>query len=220
MRILLVEDDPVLGSGIRIGLERTGYTVDWMMDGGGALQALLTESFDLMILDLGLPKVDGLSLLKKLRDEDDKLPVLILSARDSVMDKISGLDHGADDYLIKPFDLDELQARVRALLRRKADRAAPVIRYGELKLDPAARSVTFKGQPVALPTKEFVLLELLLDNAGRVLSRDQIEERLYGWRLSVESNTTEVHVHYLRKKFGKELIVTVRGAGYMVPKIS
>lgn len=218
MRILLVEDDPMLGSGIRTGLERTGFTVDWLMDGGGALQALMSESFDLMILDLGLPKMDGLSLLKKLRDEGDKLPVLILSARDTVLDRITGLDHGADDYLVKPFDLDELHARVRALLRRKADRASPLIKYGTLVLDPAARTVTFKGKPVALPAKEFVLLQVLLDNAGRVLTREQIEERLYGWRDTVESNTTEVHVHYLRKKFGKGIIVTVRGAGYMVPK--
>lgn len=209
----------MLGSGIRSGLERSGLTVDWLMDGGGALQALMSESFDLMVLDLGLPKMDGLTLLKKLREEGDKLPVLILSARDTVSDRITGLDHGADDYLVKPFDLEELQARVRALLRRKADRAAPQIKYGSLVLDPASRTVTFKGTPVALPAKEFVLLQLLLDNPGRVLSREQIEERLYGWRDTVESNTTEVHIHYLRKKFGKELIVTVRGAGYMVPKL-
>lgn len=218
MRILLVEDDPMLGSGIRSGLERSGFTVDWLMDGGGALQAVMNESFDLMVLDLGLPKVDGLSLLKKLREEGDKLPVLILSGRDTVSDRIAGLDHGADDYLIKPFDLEELHARVRALLRRKADRASPLIKHGALVLDPASRTVTFTGKPVALPSKEFVLLQLLLDNPGRVLSREQIEERLYGWRDTVESNTTEVHIHYLRKKFGKGLIVTVRGAGYMVPK--
>lgn len=220
MRILLVEDDPTLGSGIRSGLEGTGFTVDWMMDGDGALQALLSESFDLVILDIGLPKLDGLSLLKKFRDEGHKLPVLILSARDSVLDRVVGLDHGADDYLIKPFDIDELHARIRALLRRKADRATPLVNYGDLVLDPATRIVTFKGKPVILPTKEFVLLHLLLDNTGRLLSREKIEERLYGWRLTVESNTTEVHIHHLRKKFGKGLIVTVRGAGYMVPKTS
>ena len=220
MRILLVEDDPTLGSGIRSGLEGTGFTVDWMMDGDGALQALLSESFDLVILDIGLPKLDGLSLLKKFRDEGHKLPVLILSARDSVLDRVVGLDHGADDYLIKPFDIDELHARIRALLRRKADRATPLVNYGDLVLDPATRIVTFKGKPVILPTKEFVLLHLLLDNTGRLLSREKIEERLYGWRLTVESNTTEVHIHHLRKKFGKGLIVTVRGAGYMIPKTS
>jgi len=219
MRILLVEDDPTLGNGIRGGLERTGLTVDWLMDGGSAAQALLTETFDLVVLDLGLPKMDGLSLLKKIRDEGNKVPVLILSARDTVLDRVAGLDHGADDYLIKPFDLEELYARVRALLRRKADRAAPAIKYGDLVLDPAARTVLFKGSLAAIPAKEFVLLQLLLENTGRVLSREQIEDRLYGWRQTVESNTTEVHIHYLRKKFGKELIVTVRGAGYMVPKI-
>ncbi len=218
MRILLVEDDPALGGGIRSGLEGVGFTVDWVMDGGSVLQAILSESFDLMVLDIGLPKLDGLSLLKTLRDEGNKLPVLILSARDTVLDRIAGLDHGADDYLIKPFDLDELYARIRALLRRKADRASPLITRGDLVLDPAARVVTFKGEHVALPAKEFVLLHLLLDNTGRVLSRETIEGRLYGWRLIVESNTTEVHIHHLRKKFGKELIVTVRGAGYMVPK--
>lgn len=220
MRILLVEDDPTLGNGIRIGLERSGLTVDWLMDGRSASQALLTETFDLIVLDLGLPKMDGLSLLKKLRDEGNKLPVLILSARDTVLDRITGLDHGADDYLIKPFDLEELHARVRALLRRKADRAEPVIKYGDLVLDPAARTVTFKGNLVAIPVKEFVLLQLLLENAGRVFSREQIEDRLYGWRQTVESNTTEVHIHYLRKKFGKGVIVTVRSVGYMAPKIS
>ncbi len=218
MRILLVEDDPTLGSGIRSGLEGAGFTVDWLMDGDGALQALLSESFDLVVLDIGLPKLDGLSLLKRFRDEGNKLPVLILSARDTVLDRIVGLDNGADDYLIKPFDMDELYARIRALLRRKADRATPLVNYGDLVLDPATRIVTFKGKPVVLPTKEFVLLHLLLDNTGRLISREKIEERLYGWRLTVESNTTEVHIHHLRKKFGKELIITVRGAGYMVPK--
>lgn len=220
MRILLVEDDPTLGNGIRTALGRAGLTVDWLMDGGSASQALETETFDLVVLDIGLPKMDGLSLLKKLRDEGNKLPVLILSARDTVLDRITGLDHGADDYLIKPFDFDELHARVRALLRRKVDRAAPVIKHGDIVLDPAARTVTFKGVLMAIPVKEFVLFQLLLENAGRVFSREQIEDRLYGWRQAVESNTTEVHIHYLRKKFGKEVIVTVRGVGYMVPKIT
>lgn len=220
MRIMLVEDDPILGGGIRSALERSGYIVEWLRDGSGVVEAIGSESFDLLVLDLGLPKMDGLSLLKQLRTRGEKLPVLILSARNGVPDRIAGLDHGADDYLVKPFDLGELDARIRALLRRNAGRAEPLIRYGELELDPAARAVTFKGESVALPAKEFALLELLLDNAGRVMTREQIEERLYGWRLTVESNTTEVHIHYLRKKFGRDFIVTVRGAGYMVPKPS
>lgn len=220
MRILLVEDDSQLGNGMRVGLERAGYAVDWLTDGDEAQQALQSESFDLMVLDLGLPKLDGLSVLKQIRDKGEDLPVLILTARDTVADRVTGLDYGADDYMIKPFDLDELYARIRALSRRKVDRASPLVRYGDIEVDPAARTVMKEGKPVMLPAKEFSILILLLDNVGRVMSREQIEEKVYNWNDSVESNATEVHIHHLRKKLGKELIVTVRGVGYMVPKKS
>ncbi len=218
MRILLVEDDPQLGQGMRAALEQVGYTVDWLTDGLDARNALTTAPFDLMVLDLGLPSLSGISLLKEIREEGNKIPVLILSAHDTTADRVSGLDCGADDYMIKPFDLEEFYARIRALLRRRMDRASPAISYGSIILDPAARTVTLNGKPVFLPSKEFSILFLLLENAGRVMSREQIEEKLYSWNDAVESNATEVHIHHIRKKLGKELIVTVRGVGYMVPK--
>lgn len=218
MRLLLVEDDTLLGDGVSAGLRQSGYAVDWVEDGRAAQLALETGSYGLMVLDLGLPRLSGLDLLKWLRGRGDSMPVLILTARDTVADRVQGLDSGADDYLIKPFDLDELSARVRALLRRHAGRATPLLRHGALVLDPAAHRATHAGQPVELTSREFSLLQLLLSNAGKVLSREQLEQSLYGWNEEVESNAVEVHIHHLRKKFGPGLIRTVRGVGYSIEK--
>ncbi len=220
MRILLVEDDPLLGDGIRIALQQAGYSVDLFTNGVEARHALDAESFDVMVLDLGLPQKDGLSLLREMRAAGFLLPVLILTARDTVADRVAGLDLGADDYMVKPFDLDELHARIRALLRRHSGRASPTIKYGSIELDPAARLVTLAGQYISLTAKEFSMLYLFLENVGHILSREQIEEKIYGWNDLVESNSTEVHIHHLRKKLGKELIITVRGAGYLIPKLA
>jgi DNA-binding response OmpR family regulator len=218
MRILLAEDDPLLGEGLSSGLRQLGYTVDWVQDGIAAEQALSTADVDALVLDLGLPRQDGLTLLRKLRQSDHNLPVLVLTARDTVDDRIMGLDQGADDYVIKPFDLMEVAARLRAITRRREGRANPVMQYGELAVDPAARTVTLRGEPVTMSGNEFSVLEALLSNAGRILSRDQLEETLYGWDEGVESNAMEVYIHHLRKKLGKDLIRTVRGIGYTIPK--
>lgn len=217
MRLLLVEDDPLLGDGIQIGLTQIGYTVDWLRDGLAARQALEQERFDLAVLDLGLPGMDGISLLRWLRGRGDATPVLILTARDRVEDRVSGLDTGADDYLVKPFSLDELAARLRAIQRRHGGRASPTIRYQDIELDPASKQVTQNGVPVELTFREFTILEALLATTGKVLSRERIESLLYGWEEGVESNTIEVHVHHLRRKLGKELIRTMRGVGYLIP---
>jgi DNA-binding response OmpR family regulator len=218
MRILLAEDDPLLGEGLSSGLRQLGYTVDWVRDGIAAEQALTTADVDALVLDLGLSRQDGLTLLRKLRQSDRNLPVLVLTARDTVDDRIAGLDQGADDYVVKPFDLMEVAARLRAITRRREGRANPVIQYGELVVDPAARTVTLRGEPVNISGNEFSVLEALLNNAGRILSREQLEESLYGWDEGVESNAMEVYIHHLRKKLGKELIRTVRGVGYTIPK--
>ena len=218
MRILLVEDDPLLGDGLTIGLRQSGFAVDRLKDGHSADLALQSEHFDLLVLDLGLPKMTGMEVLQRARSRGNTLPVLVLTARDATGDKIAGLDAGADDYLVKPIDLDELSARIRALLRRSAGRAAPVLSVGQISLDPAAHLVTLEGKPVELAGREFALLQLLLENAGRVLSRSQIEQSLYGWRDEPDSNALEVHIHHLRKKLGSERIRTLRGVGYMVPK--
>lgn len=218
MRILLVEDDSMLGDGVRAGLTQEGFTVDWVQDGAAAQFAVQAEPYALMILDLGLPKLAGLDLLKQLRQSGNQLPVLILTARDTIADRVNGLDSGADDYLIKPFDLDELAARIRALLRRNTGRATPQIQHGDIILDPAAHSVTASGAPVALSTREFAILQALLESAGRVLSREQLEQQLYGWNDEVESNAVEVHIHHLRKKLGANLIRTIRGVGYTIMK--
>lgn len=218
MRILLAEDDPLLGEGLSSGLRQLGYTVDWVRDGIAAEQAMMAEGLDALVLDLGLPRQDGLTLLRKLRQSDRDLPVLVLTARDTVDDRITGLDQGADDYVVKPFDLMEVAARLRAIMRRREGRAHPVIRYGELVVDPAARTVTLRGEPVNISGNEFSVLESLLSHAGRILSREQLEETLYGWDEGVESNAMEVYIHHLRKKLGKELIQTVRGVGYTIPK--
>jgi DNA-binding response OmpR family regulator len=218
MRLLLVEDDALLGDGIKAGLEQTGCTVDWLRDGASAATALANERFDALILDLGLPRQDGMAVLRGLRRNGSDLPVLILTARDTVAERVAGLDAGADDYLVKPFDLDELAARLRAIARRRSGRAAPRIVHGNLVLDPAGRVLTLAGEPVELGTREFVILQALLENAGQVLSRERLEESLYGWNEGVESNAIEVFVHHLRRKLGRELIRTVRGVGYYIPR--
>jgi len=217
MRLLLAEDDPQLGDGLTVGLRQDGYAVDWVKDGVAADLALKTENFDLLVLDLGLPKLAGMEVLARLRGRGQTLPVLILTARDATGDKIAGLDSGADDYVVKPIDLDELAARVRALARRSAGRASPLLRHGEIELDPAAHRVTLGGVPVELATREFSLLQALLQNAGRVMTRAQLEASLYGWRDEPDSNALEVHIHHLRKKLGANVIKTLRGVGYVMP---
>ncbi|WP_440467350.1 response regulator [Pseudomonas sp. YH-1] len=218
MRILLAEDDQLLGDGIRAGLGLEGDTVDWVSDGVAADQALATDEFDLLVLDLGLPRKDGLEVLRGLRRRGDLTPVLILTARDKVADRVAGLDAGADDYLTKPFDLDELLARVRALTRRHTGRAAPLLQHGELALDPATHQVSLAGSPVDLAPREYALLRLLLEQRGKVLSRARLVEALYGWDGDLESNAIEVHIHHLRRKLGNGLIRTVRGIGYGIDR--
>jgi two-component system response regulator QseB len=206
----------MIGEAIRAGLKREGFAVDWMHEAAAARAALATEPFDLLLLDLGLPGSDGLTLLKGLRQRGAALPVLIITARDAVSDRVAGLDAGADDYLIKPFDLDELAARIRALLRRRSGRPAPLIEHQGVVLDPAAHRATRDGAEVALSPREFALLQLLMERPGTILSRAQIEERLYGFGEEVESNAVEVHIHGLRRKLGAAFILTVRGVGYRV----
>ncbi|HNF63685.1 MAG TPA: response regulator transcription factor [Zoogloea sp.] len=218
MRILLAEDDPQLGDGLTVGLRQAGFTVDWVRDGPAADVALQAEAFDLLVLDLGLPRLGGLDVLARVRGRGQAVPVLILTARDAVGDKVAGLDGGADDYLVKPVDLDELAARIRALIRRSAGRSAPLLVWGELVLDPAARRLTRAGEPVELSGREFALLQMLLEGAGRVLTRSQLEQSLYGWGDEPDSNALEVHIHHLRKKLGSELIRTLRGVGYTIPR--
>jgi len=216
VRLLLVEDDAMIGEAIRSGLKRDGFALDWVRDGDAADGVLQTEQFDLLLLDLGLPRKDGLQVLKSLRARGDMLPVLIITARDAVSDRVQGLDAGADDYLVKPFDLDELAARIRALLRRKSGRTVPEIEHLGVTLNPATHRVTQHGREVALSPKEFALLQLLLERPGTILSRAQIEEELYGWGEEVESNAVEVHIHGLRRKLGADFIVNVRGVGYRI----
>lgn len=218
MRVLLVEDDAPLADGIRVALKPEGYTVDWLRDGASALHALLHESFDLAILDLGLPRMDGIAVLKRLRASTKATPVLVLTARDATEDRIAGLDSGADDYLVKPFEVEELKARLRALLRRSFNRPQPAIDYRGVQLDPVSQQVRYRGEGVALRRKEFLLLHQLLSQPGRVLTRDRLEQVLYGWNEEVESNSIEVHIHHLRRKLFPELIRTVRGVGYLVDK--
>ncbi|MBL8429457.1 MAG: response regulator [Dechloromonas sp.] len=218
MRILLVEDDQQLGDGLTIGLRQSGFAVDWLKDGHSADQALQSEAFDLVVLDLGLPRLSGMEVLNRARQRGQTMPILILTARDATGDKVAGLDSGADDFLVKPIDLDELTARIRALTRRSAGRAAPLLIHGDLALDPAAHTVTLAGQPIELSSREFPLLQMLLENAGRVLTRSQLEQSIYGWRDEPDSNALEVHIHHLRKKLGNDLIRTLRGVGYTIAK--
>jgi DNA-binding response OmpR family regulator len=216
MRLLLVEDDAMVGEAVRKGLRLDGLTVDWVRDGIQAEAALADHDYDLLLLDLGLPRKDGLALLEGLRGAGNDIPTLIITARDAVADRVRGLDAGADDYVVKPFDLDELTARVRALARRRSGRARPLLAVGELALDPARREVRHRGEPVNVSAREFALLSALMEHPGAVLSKEALEERLYGWGEEVESNTVEVHVHNLRRKLGTGVIRTVRGMGYRI----
>ncbi|MBS1227412.1 MAG: two component transcriptional regulator, winged helix family [Proteobacteria bacterium] len=218
MRLLLVEDDAMVGAGIRTGLGQQGYTVDWVRDGAAAELAMQTTAYDAVLLDIGLPRKTGLELLALWRKQKNAVPVLIITARDAVSDRIRGLDAGADDYLVKPFDLDELAARLRALLRRNSGRATPVIEHGALTLDPATHEVTLGGAPIKLSAREFALLHSLLEKPGVPLSRAQLEDRLYGWEQEIGSNAVEVHIHSLRRKLGNEWVRNVRGVGYLVPR--
>ena len=218
MRLLLAEDDAMIGASIQKGLRQDGFAVDWVEDGHAAELALAQGVHDVLLLDLGLPRKEGLAVLSAMRARGDTRPVLILTARDSIADRVAGLDAGADDYMVKPFALDELAARIRALLRRHTGRADPVLSYGDVELRPATREARVRGEPVALSPREFALLEALLVRPGAVLSRAQLEEKLYGWHEEVESNAVEVHLHGLRRKLGSELIRNVRGVGWMLAK--
>lgn len=220
MRVLLVEDDELLGDGLRTGLKQAGYTIDWVTDGVSANNAITDNDFDLVVLDINLPKMSGLEVLRNIRKLGRNTPVLLLTARDSVPDRVEGLDSGADDYIVKPVDLDELCARLRVLQRRSVGRSDPVIQYGDLVLDPAAHRVTVNEKPISLSMREFVLLQHLLENVGRVIPRARLEQKLYGWEGEVESNSLEVFIHHLRKKLGSNLIRTVRGVGYMIEQAS
>ncbi|KAB2919720.1 MAG: response regulator [Dechloromonas sp.] len=216
MRLLLVEDDALLGDGIRAGLMLAGYAVDWVRDGKLALNALLDHDYDACVLDLGLPGMDGMAVLTELRKQGRRLPVLVLTARDTREDKIGGLDCGADDYLTKPFDLAELQARLRALLRRAGGVASPLLSHAGVELDPATKRVSKLGQEIQLSAREYALLLDLLSHPRHVRTRAQLEESLYAWGEETDSNTVEVYVHHLRKKLGADFIRTVRGLGYQL----
>jgi two-component system OmpR family response regulator/two-component system response regulator QseB len=218
MRILLAEDDPMLGDGLRAGLRQQGFQVDWVRDGAAAERELASGVYAAGVLDLGLPLKDGMDVLAQLRARGASTPVLVLTARDAVPERIRGLDLGADDYVIKPVDLHELGARLRALVRRSHGQAQDTLRCGAVELEPAARQVRHGGEPVALSQREFDLLHALMRNAGRVMTREQLEQQLYSWGHEVDSNAIEVHIHHLRRKLPAELIQTVRGVGYTVPR--
>ncbi|PPD41814.1 MAG: DNA-binding response regulator [Methylobacter sp.] len=216
MRLLLVEDDEILGDGLVAGLTMEGYAVDWLTNGKLADEALKLNSYELIVLDLNLPDMDGLTILRNLRSRKDETPVMVLTAKDTVPDRVLGLDSGADDFVIKPFDLDEVCARLRALARRNEGRSVPTIEYKGVVLDPAAHQVTYNGEKVELSQKEFEILNFLMGNIGKVISRARLEESLYSWNSDIESNTVEVHIHHLRKKLDSSLIRTVRGVGYII----
>jgi two-component system response regulator QseB len=214
MRILLVEDDELLGDGLQAGLRQAGFTTEWLKDGVHAKTALAANEYAAVVLDLGLPRMDGMSVLRDMRAAGNSTPVLVLTARDTTLDKVKGLDTGADDYLIKPVDLDELTARLRALIRRAGGQAAPILKVGAVELDPASRVAQLRATPLELTAKELAVLELLMRNAGRIVSRNQLESALYGWDEGVESNAIEVYIHHLRRKLGADRIRTIRGLGY------
>jgi DNA-binding response OmpR family regulator len=216
VRLLLIEDDPMIGRAVKRGLDHAGFTVDWVTDGNNGLSAVANGVYELVVLDLGLPSIDGLTVLQTMRSRRDAVPVLIISARDAVPDRIAGLNAGADDYLLKPFDLDELIARVRALLRRHAGNATHTLVAGTLSLDPVLRIVKQDGRDVSLTAKEFSILEALLVRPGAVLSRERLEETIYGWSEEIGSNAVEVHLHNLRRKLGPNVINNVRGVGYRI----
>lgn len=216
MRLLLIEDDPMIGKGIRDGLRREGYSVDWVRDGWAGEQSCNAESYDMLILDLGLPRKDGLAVLSSIRASGKIMPVLIITARSEVDDRVTGLDAGADDYLVKPFSMPELSARVRALLRRSFGRADTTLHAGELELNPQTREVHLGGKSIALSQRELTLLEHLMRRPGAIVSKTSLEGSIYGWGEEVESNTIEVHISNLRKKLGTERIITVRGVGYRI----
>jgi DNA-binding response OmpR family regulator len=218
MRLLLLEDDVMIGEAVLDLLRSEGYAVDWVKDGEAAESALLTQHYDLVLLDLGVPRRDGLSVLRSLRGRKERMPVLIATARDSVRQRIEGLDAGADDYVLKPYDLDELLARIRALLRRASGRAEPVYEHMGVTVNPLTREASLDGVPVVLSAREWAVLEPLIARPGLVLSRVQLEEKLYSWKDEISSNAVEVYIHGLRKKLGADLIRNVRGVGYMVPK--
>ncbi len=216
MRFLLVEDDRMIGDSLRTALRMDGHAVDWVRDAEAAAATLASERFDLVLLDLGLPRGSGMDVLKALRARGDTTPVIVLTARDGPGDRVAGLDAGADDYLVKPFELDELGARIRAVLRRQSGRAMPLLTHGGVTLDPATRQVTRGGEPVLLSAREYAVLELLMQRPGAVLSRAQIEDRLYGWGEEIESNAISVYVHQLRRKLGADFIRSMRGVGYFL----
>jgi two-component system, OmpR family, response regulator QseB len=216
MRVLVIEDDPMIGRAVATGLRGSGYAVDWVHDGATAELALANDTYDVALLDLGLPRKDGLEVLKGLRRAKIELPVVVITARDALADRIAGLDSGADDYLVKPFDLDELLARLRAVMRRHAARGSPEICYGALTLDPVRRAVSFRGQAAELSAREFAVLEALMKEPGAVVSREKLEDAVYGWGEEVGSNSVEVHLHHLRRKLAPELIRNVRGVGYRI----
>jgi len=218
MRVLLVEDDGMIAEAVRTALQLDGDTVDWIGDGASATAALASSSFDIVLLDLGLPERGGLEVLRQARSRGIVTPVIIITARDDVQSRIAGLDSGADDYLVKPFDLDELAARMRSVLRRGAGRGEPAIEHGAIRLNPATHEVTRDGERVTLSAREYAVLEALLLRPGAVLSRAQLEDRLYGWGGEIESNAVEVYVHSLRRKLGSDVIRTLRGIGYCVPR--
>jgi DNA-binding response OmpR family regulator len=218
VRLLLVEDDAMIGETVLQVLRAEHYAVDWVRDGNMAEEALRTEAYDLVLLDLGLPRRSGLEVLRALRARRNVVPVLVATARDAVGDRIAGLDAGADDYVVKPFDIDELLARIRALLRRSAGRAEPAFEHRGVSLNPATREATLHGQPVSLSAREWAVLEALLARPGVVLSRTQLEEKLFSWKDDISSNAVEVYIHGVRKKLGANLIQTVRGLGYLIPK--
>ncbi len=218
MRVLLVEDDPMIAEAVRTALLQDGHAADLVGDGMAATTALRTSRFDIVLLDLGLPRKDGLGVLREMRARHDATPVIILTARDDVPSRIAGLDSGADDYLVKPFDLDELAARMRSAMRRSTGRSSPVIEHGAIRLDPATHEVSLDGQPVNLSAREYAVLEALLQRPGMVLSRAALEDRLYGFGGTIESNAVEVYIHALRRKLGADTIRTQRGAGYFIPR--